>query len=39
MLPCDCISVVQVMDETGDCLKLMTDTFEQYDEQIPSYKI
>ena len=39
MLPCDCVQVVQVMDKHNECLKLMTDNFEQYDEQIPSYKI
>lgn len=39
MLPCDCVQVVQVMDNNGECLKHMTDNFYQYDRQIPSYKV
>ena len=39
ILPCDCVQVVQVMDEHHECLKKSTDNFQQYLEQIPSYDI
>lgn len=40
MLPCDCISIVQVMDGCSrETLKLMTDVFDSYAESIPAYKI
>ena len=38
VLPCDCVSVTQVMDSHRQCLKHMSGNFNNYDEMIPSYK-
>ena len=39
LLPCDLIQVVQVMDGNKECMKQMTDNFDQYRYSINAYKI
>ena len=39
VLPCDMVSVVQIMDKNGEALKQNTCNFDMYQAQIPVYRI